>query len=250
MLVQIVLGCGFALWIWPSLPVVSLVLACLWISFCPPAALLRWLERRSPTVRYSLPPLEPPKALERRSFSTDIRQPSVDEFGSDERPVIYLTVDDAPSAHTGLILDALAEPDPIGPHSAMFFVIGSYVVRHSNELRAIFKAGHSFGNHDAENCVTASPFRSTDELIFRLAWTESLVRHELITATAATSSTNSNLAPPIPGNCSDDRNSSSSSSSCSGASNRTSSSAHSSRGGRAANVKANAAKQLSTSIGC
>ncbi|AEO65429.1 carbohydrate esterase family 4 protein [Thermothielavioides terrestris NRRL 8126] len=59
------------------------------------------------------------------------------------KPLVALTIDDAPSEHTPAILAALAAS---GAH-ATFFVIGSQVAGRERMLRDILRAGHELANH-------------------------------------------------------------------------------------------------------
>jgi endopolyphosphatase len=59
------------------------------------------------------------------------------------KPIVALTIDDAPSEHTPAILAALAAA---GAH-ATFFVIGSQAQGREHLLREIVRQGHELGNH-------------------------------------------------------------------------------------------------------
>ncbi|GAB1311374.1 chitin deacetylase [Madurella fahalii] len=59
------------------------------------------------------------------------------------KPLVALTIDDAPSDHTRGILAALAASGA----RATFFVIGSQVPGREDVLREIVRAGHELGNH-------------------------------------------------------------------------------------------------------
>jgi endopolyphosphatase len=95
-----------------------LLLLPLYIIYKPPSPLLRYLSHRWTDVlfRLWLPP---------------------------SKPLVALTIDDAPSEHTRPILAALAA----GGAHATFFVIGSQVEGREEMLREIVRAGHELGNH-------------------------------------------------------------------------------------------------------
>ncbi|KAL2263437.1 hypothetical protein VTK26DRAFT_6820 [Humicola hyalothermophila] len=59
------------------------------------------------------------------------------------KPLVALTIDDAPSDHTRAILAALAA----GGAHATFFVIGAQVAGREDVLREIVRAGHELANH-------------------------------------------------------------------------------------------------------
>ncbi|KAK4240699.1 carbohydrate esterase [Achaetomium macrosporum] len=59
------------------------------------------------------------------------------------KPLVALTIDDAPSDHTRAILAALAA----GSAHATFFVIGSQVAGREDILREIIRGGHELANH-------------------------------------------------------------------------------------------------------
>ncbi|KAL2142246.1 hypothetical protein VTI28DRAFT_1383 [Corynascus sepedonium] len=90
----------------------------LYTVYKPPSPLLRYLSHRWTDVlfRIWLPP---------------------------SKPLVALTIDDAPSDHTPAILAALADA---GAH-ATFFVIGSQVSGREEVLREIVRAGHELANH-------------------------------------------------------------------------------------------------------
>lgn len=69
-----------------------------------------------------------------------------------EKKALYLTIDDVPSADTGLILRALKEAGDI---KATFFVIESYAKQHPETMRQLITAGHQVANHDAYNRMSA-----------------------------------------------------------------------------------------------
>jgi peptidoglycan/xylan/chitin deacetylase (PgdA/CDA1 family) len=111
------------------------------LAFFPPRALLDRLSRASGgRVIFRVPP-----------------GPRGDSVAHDGRISVYLTIDDAPTAHTHHILLALEE---CGQGKAMFFVIGDYALAAPEALRDIVRAGHALGNHDSANRLTAAPWRS------------------------------------------------------------------------------------------
>lgn len=99
-----------------SLSVVLLLPA--YIVYKPPSPLIRHLSHRWTDVlfRVWLPPT---------------------------KPMVALTIDDAPSDHTRGILAALAASGA----RATFFVIGSQVPGREDVLREIVRGGHELGNH-------------------------------------------------------------------------------------------------------
>jgi chitooligosaccharide deacetylase len=68
---------------------------------------------------------------------------------------VHVTIDDAPSAHTFLILDALAQ---IESHRAVatWFVIGQNAKSNPDVLKQIVAVGHRVANHDFQDRLTAS----------------------------------------------------------------------------------------------
>lgn len=90
------------------------------LAFCPPRALLTRLENASgKRVRFHYP------ELVASTPTTNRRIP------------VFVTVDDAPTAHTHHILKALAD---CGDGKALFFVIGEYAQHNPEALRAIVRA--------------------------------------------------------------------------------------------------------------
>lgn len=82
--------------------------------------------------------------------------------------IIYLTIDDSPSAYTMELLTVLDELDV----KATFFVVGAYVRSRPVFLRAIYEQGHTIANHSYyhdEGALTRSyssclsDFRRTEE---------------------------------------------------------------------------------------
>ena len=68
--------------------------------------------------------------------------PALTRLDTDER-VLWLTIDDGPSAETPAILDLL---DVHGAR-ATFFVVGANARRHPDLVREIVRRGHGIGNH-------------------------------------------------------------------------------------------------------
>lgn len=60
-----------------------------------------------------------------------------------EQKIIALSLDDAPSSHTGDIMDVLKENES----HATFFVIGSQVEGRQETLRQLIREGHELANH-------------------------------------------------------------------------------------------------------
>lgn len=75
----------------------------------------------------------------RGNYSRAMSQMAIDS----SKKMIALTYDDGPSAHTPLVLDALAK---YGGH-ATFFVVGSSVDRYADSLRRAVALGCEIGNH-------------------------------------------------------------------------------------------------------
>ena len=102
----------------PLALIALLVLLPLYTIYKPPSPLIRHLSHRWTDVffRVWLPPT---------------------------KPLVALTIDDAPSDHTRAILAALASA---GAH-ATFFVIGNQVAGREEVLQEIVRAGHELGNH-------------------------------------------------------------------------------------------------------
>ena len=71
------------------------------------------------------------------------------------KPIIALTIDDAPSEHTTEILQVLKENDATGT----FFVIGSQVAGRSAILEQVIRDGNELGNH----AMRDEPSRNLDE---------------------------------------------------------------------------------------
>ena len=88
----------------------------LYLIYKPPAALIRFFQRRWPDVLF--------------------------RHVTAER-VVALTIDDAPSTHTGAILDLLVSNDAI----ATFFLIGSQILGYEDVLAELVRAGNELANH-------------------------------------------------------------------------------------------------------
>ncbi|KAG7292111.1 hypothetical protein NEMBOFW57_002144 [Staphylotrichum longicolle] len=102
----------------PLLLLLLLLVLPLYTIYKPPSPLIRYLSHRWTDVlfRLWLPPT---------------------------KPLVALTIDDAPSDHTRSLLAALADA---GAH-ATFFVIGSQVAGREEILREILRGGHELANH-------------------------------------------------------------------------------------------------------
>ncbi|KAH6630664.1 carbohydrate esterase family 4 protein [Chaetomium sp. MPI-SDFR-AT-0129] len=102
----------------PLILLILLLILPLYIIYKPPSPLLRYLSHRWTDVlfRLWLPPT---------------------------KPLIALTIDDAPSDHTPAILAALAA----GGARATFFVIGAQAEGREAVLREIVRQGHELANH-------------------------------------------------------------------------------------------------------
>lgn len=108
--------------------------------------------------------LSPPRfLLDFLASKTEVtfRFPSSEEKTLDKKVNVYLTVDDVPSAHTHLIVDALRDCDN---GKALFFVIGERAKQYPDVLRTLVREGHEVGNHDAVDRLTAAPWRSEEEI--------------------------------------------------------------------------------------
>jgi len=99
-----------------ALLVVMFILA--YMIYKPPQIVIDYLQRRYPDVL----------------FQIDI-PPS--------QQVVALTIDDAPSAETGKILDLLK----IHNAKVTFFVIGNQITGHTELLERMHQEGHEIGNH-------------------------------------------------------------------------------------------------------
>lgn len=90
--------------------------------------------------------------------------------GQEGRPVIALTIDDAPTAHTPLILDALKQHKV----RANFFMIGERAAARPDLVQAVHQQGHLVCNHDMHDRVTAS--LAPDQLYNDLSRTSQILR--------------------------------------------------------------------------
>ncbi|KAH6854590.1 carbohydrate esterase family 4 protein [Chaetomium sp. MPI-CAGE-AT-0009] len=116
----------------------------LYIIYKPPSPLIRYLSHRWTDVlfRLWLPPT---------------------------KPLVALTIDDAPSDHTPAILAALAAAGA----RATFFVIGSQVAGREPLLRDILRGGHELANHGMRDEPAAR--LGTAELEDQLARVQALI---------------------------------------------------------------------------
>lgn len=72
------------------------------------------------------------------------------------KKIIYMTFDDGPGKYTNTVLEILAEYDI----KATFFLVGSYIEKYPDSVRAIADAGHTIGCHSMSHNYTeiyASP---------------------------------------------------------------------------------------------
>lgn len=88
----------------------------LYLIYKPPAAIIRYFQRRWPDVLFHHPI---------------------------SKKVVALTIDDAPSSHTQEIFDLLKANDS----TATFFVIGSQIPGHKETLIELVRAQNELGNH-------------------------------------------------------------------------------------------------------
>ncbi|KAI0392868.1 hypothetical protein F5Y17DRAFT_434484 [Xylariaceae sp. FL0594] len=98
------------------LATILLLLIPFYVIYKPPRALISYFRYRWPDVLWEVP--------------TD-------------KKVVALTLDDAPSSHTGEILGILKENDA----TATFFVIGGQVAGREDVLVDMVRAGNELGNH-------------------------------------------------------------------------------------------------------
>jgi peptidoglycan/xylan/chitin deacetylase (PgdA/CDA1 family) len=75
------------------------------------------------------------------------RQPAQREYRKPERPTVYLTFDDGPSANTPKVLDILKQEKV----PATFFVLGEQVEARPELARRIVREGHAIGNHSYDH---------------------------------------------------------------------------------------------------
>lgn len=99
-----------------AIAVLLLLLVPLYIVYKPPKFTIGYFQTRFPGVLFQV--------------DTD-------------RKLVALTIDDAPSPHTGQILEILKRNDA----TATFFIIGNQVPQHENVLVDILVAGSELGNH-------------------------------------------------------------------------------------------------------
>lgn len=132
-----------------------LIAATVWLVMAPPRVLLAELSRLS-GVFFRFPPSDADKSRVRE---------------------VYLTIDDAPSPHTHLILDAIGECQRGGNKArATFFVIGESAQKNASVVRSIVEQGHAIGNHDLKDRLTASPSRSLSEIVQGLRETDAIIK--------------------------------------------------------------------------
>ena len=89
--------------------------------------------------------------------------PVLSRLPTDER-LVWLTIDDGPSAQTRAILDLL---DARGA-KATFFLVGERAMQRPDEVREIVRRGHGIGNHSASHPAgmfwALGPKRMRDEI--------------------------------------------------------------------------------------
>jgi peptidoglycan/xylan/chitin deacetylase (PgdA/CDA1 family) len=98
------------------------------------------------------------------------RDPDVLYFAQTNSKTVALSIDDAPSAHTDLILATLREHGV----KATFFVIGANAAKDPAALARIVAAGHELGNHLYTD--RASARLSSAEFLRELTATDSIIR--------------------------------------------------------------------------
>ncbi|MFC3772771.1 polysaccharide deacetylase family protein [Paenibacillus sp. GCM10012303] len=87
-------------------------------------------------------PSDSEKALYNR-LKAGQRQAAEREYATPERPTVYLTFDDGPSAHTPEVLNILQQEQV----SATFFVLGESAKARPELVKRIVQDGHAIGNH-------------------------------------------------------------------------------------------------------
>jgi len=89
---------------------------------------------------------------------------------------VFLTIDDSPSPHTGVILDILKENNV----TATFFVIGSYVNKYDPDgiiLKRMISEGHEIGNHMMYNHMGAK--LAPEQLSAEIMECENIIKSKL-----------------------------------------------------------------------
>lgn len=117
-----------------TVTLLCLVILILYHIYLPPPYLIRILCRLYPTVLFHLP--------------------------TTTKPILVLTIDDTPSAHTARIAQILHAHDV----HATFFVIGSHMPGHETTLRSLVAQGHELANHAMYD---APSFRLADQTLER-----------------------------------------------------------------------------------
>lgn len=100
------------------IPIILLLLSIAYIIYKPPTLVIRFLQWNNDNVIFHVP------------------------LPSNQR-IVALTIDDAPSAETGKILDLLKSHNA----KATFFIIGAQVSRYPGLVERIHAEGHELGNH-------------------------------------------------------------------------------------------------------
>jgi peptidoglycan/xylan/chitin deacetylase (PgdA/CDA1 family) len=93
-------------------------------------------------------------------------------YSKPDKPTVYLTFDDGPSALTPQVLDILAEEKV----RATFFVLGQLAEQHADTVKRIVEDGHAIGNHTYDHdyerlykdfAMFFKQVVQTDEIIYR-----------------------------------------------------------------------------------
>lgn len=81
--------------------------------------------------------------------------------GTGKKKIVYLTIDDGPSAYTNSFLNVLEKYDVF----ATFFLIGNTSKQYSNIYEKISKNGHTIGNHTYTHRIVNGVYRSSNIFI-------------------------------------------------------------------------------------
>lgn len=98
------------------------------------------------------------------------RLPAQREYRKPERPTVYLTFDDGPSANTPKVLDILKQERV----PATFFVLGEQVEARPELARRIVREGHAIGNHSYDH-VYGQLYGSFQQFWKQIQRTESIL---------------------------------------------------------------------------
>lgn len=93
--------------------------------------------------------------------------PDIETTIDPDKPMIALTFDDGPSAHTERLLDVFAQYGGKGT----FFVVGNQIDNRKNTLIRIANEGHEIGNHswDHRQLTKLTPQEITDQIMMTRA---------------------------------------------------------------------------------